>query len=163
MTFPKYGNRLAIRQAAEPATFQKVLVRLVLSGLLFGSFLWGGFTQAAELIANPSVPLKSVTLNEARALFYMRNSEWPDGSPITIFVLKDDNPFHRQFSKQKLRLFPYRLRRVWDRHLFSGAGRIPEVVENSREMINRVASTPGAVGYVDKESIDEGVQTIEIR
>lgn len=142
--------------------FQKCL-RLFVFGLILVCLLWGKAAEAVELIANPSISVKTLSINEARALFYMRSREWPDGVPVTIFVLEDDNPVHRQFSKQQLRLFPYRLRRVWDRHLFSGTGRVPEVVGNSREMIDWVASTPGAIGYVDKEYIDEGVQIIEIR
>jgi hypothetical protein len=153
-------NTILVVEPASP--FQKYL-RLFILGLILGCLLWGKTTEAVEFIANPSVSVKTLSLNKARAIFYMRGPEWSDGSPVTVIVLEDDNPLHRQFSKQNLHLFPYRLRRVWDRNLFSGTGPIPEVVKNSREMINRVASTPGAVGYADKESIDEGVQIIEIR
>lgn len=135
----------------------------VVLSLLIACSLWTGNSQAVELIAHPSVRSKTISTNEARSLFYMRNREWPDGTPVTVFVFKDEHPLHRQFSKQRLHLFPYRLRRVWDRHLFSGTGRIPEVVEDRAEMISRIASTPGAIGYAGKESIDEGVQIIEIR
>lgn len=131
---------------------------LFLAGLSMGQPV-----QAVELIAHPSLSERTLSKNKARALFYMRNRVWSDGSPVTIFVLNDDSALHRSFSKQRLGLFPYRLRRVWDRHLYSGTGRIPERVENSSEMIKRVASTPGAIGYADRESIDEGVQIIEIR
>jgi ABC-type phosphate transport system substrate-binding protein len=119
--------------------------------------------QAVELIAHPSLSERRLSQNEARALFYMRKHTWSDGLAVTIFVLNDDSDIHRNFSKQRLGLFPYRLRRVWDRHLYSGTGRIPEVVKNSREMVKRVASTPGAIGYAERESINEGVQIIEIR
>ncbi len=134
------------------------LFLLILAGLLTGKP-----AQAVELIAHPSISERTLSQNEARAFFYMRNRVWSDGLPVTIFVLNDDSDIHRNFSKQQLGLFPYRLRRVWDRHLYSGTGQIPIQVKNSSEMIKRVASTPGAIGYADKESIDEGVQIIEIR
>lgn len=149
----------------KPATcrYPQVDVCLFVCLLFFSCTLWGNVAQAMELIAHPSVTNKVVSVNEARSLFFMRKRAWSDDLPVTVFVLEDDSQFHRDFSKQRLRLFPYRLRRVWDRHLYSATGRIPKTVRNMTEMIKRISSTPGAIGYADKEFIDEGVQVIEIR
>ena len=42
-----------------------------------------------------------------------------------VFVLPDADPLHQEFAKRSLDLYPRQLRRVWDRHLFSGAAPFP--------------------------------------
>jgi ABC-type phosphate transport system substrate-binding protein len=67
---------------------------------------------------------------------------------VRVFVLPDADTLHRTFVKQTLELYPRQLRRVWDRHLFSGAGAVPVTVSSAEEMLQRVSETPGAVGYL---------------
>ena len=106
--------------------------------------------QAQTLIINPSVSLSCVDRNTARLLFTMRIQQWPNQAdiPVRVFVLADDNPVHREFTKTILGIFPYQLRHVWDRQLFSGTGQVPITLPNEQEMITSIAKTPGAIGYV---------------
>lgn len=103
---------------------------------------------AAEVIVSPS--LQSVTLDRSllRAVFTMRVREWPDGSPIRVFVLPDENPLSDLFYRERLGMYSYVLRRAWDRMVFTGTGLAPTVVQSEEEMRERVRSTPGAIGYV---------------
>jgi hypothetical protein len=107
--------------------------------------------------------MANMTRTEARLFFTMRLAQWPNRSPVTVFVLPDDDPLHSRFTKSLLGLFPYQLRRVWDRQVFSGTGQAPTTVANEREMIDRVASTPGALGYASSVPSDAGVRSIEVR
>lgn len=105
---------------------------------------------AAEIIVSPS--LKSVELDRGllRAVFTMRLRQWPDGSPIRVFVLPDDDPLSDLFYRERLGMYSYVLRRAWDRMVFTGTGFAPTVVQSEEEMMQRVRSTPGAIGYVRK-------------
>lgn len=104
-------------------------------------------------------PVEVITHNKAqvegpldrqmvRALFTLRLRQWPDGSPVRVFVLPDANPLHVEFCRNQLGTFPYVLRASWDRLVFTGTGIAPEIVANEKQMRERVASTPGAIGYV---------------
>jgi len=95
----------------------------------------------------------------------MRQTEWPDGSAIRVFVLEDKKNAHIVFCKDVLGMFPYQLRRVWDRQVFSGTGTAPILVESEQEMLQRVAETKGAIGYLivndkTKNSIESAVKII---
>nr|WP_298727913.1 hypothetical protein [uncultured Steroidobacter sp.] len=105
-----------------------------------------------EVIVSPS--LAEVTLDRSllRAVFTMRVREWPDGTPIRVFVLPDDNPLSDQFYREQLGMYSYVLRRAWDRMVFTGTGFAPTVVRSEAEMIERVRSTPGAIGFVRKRA-----------
>ncbi len=93
----------------------------------------------------------------------MRLQTWPDGTAIKVFVMPDDAPFHAVFSKEKLNVFPYQLRTAWDRLVFSGTGQAPETVTSQEEMLAKVASTPGAIGYLTKSRMDGRVNVLQIK
>jgi len=92
----------------------------------------------------------------------MRLREWPDGTPVRVFVLGDKHPLHERFCKQELGVLPHRLRRTWDRAVFAGVGQAPEQVSEVDEMIQRIATIPGAIGYLPEDRVDETVRKLTI-
>lgn len=138
------------------------MVRLVCAGTLV---LLAASVVRAEpvLIANRSVVASDVSLNTTRLMFSMQLGQWPDGTPVRVFVLPDDSEVHRLFSKDRLSLYPRQLRRTWDRQLYSGTGQAPEAAQDEEEMRRRVAETPGAIGYLSDGKIDDSIKVLTIR
>lgn len=99
------------------------------------------------LIVHPSVITKSIDVSVARAVFTRKLTRWFDGNSVRVFVLPDNHNVHRKFVKEKLGLFPYQLRQIWDRMVFSGIGEAPEVVETVEKMYQAIKANPGAIGY----------------
>jgi ABC-type phosphate transport system substrate-binding protein len=130
--------------------------------LVLALFLTAFRADAVEVIANRDVATRSLSLSQARAIFGMRQPQWPDGKAVRVFVLADLNPVHAAFCKENLNLFPYQLRQSWDRLVYSGIGQAPTEVGSEDEMIVQVASTPGAIGYVRKVIRNDPVITISI-
>ncbi|MEN8166934.1 MAG: hypothetical protein ABFR65_05575 [Pseudomonadota bacterium] len=118
--------------------------------------------SALEIVSNPSVKTDSLSLSSLRAIFSMRMTQWSDSTPIRVFVLGDKNPVHSEFSKTVLGVFPHQLRRAWNRQIFSGTAQAPIKVESEAEMRLKIESTPGAIGYLPKDQINEQVRSIEI-
>ncbi|CAE6496039.1 conserved hypothetical protein [Nitrosomonas nitrosa] len=119
-------------------------------------------SHSVEAIVHPAVNFQQLSRNSLRAIFGMRQRAWPDGSPIRVFVLPDDAQLHNRFAKEKLNIFPYQLRSAWDRLIFTGTGQAPFLVNSEEEMRARVASTPGAIGYLKRVNIDDSVQILNI-
>jgi len=118
----------------------------------------GAYAQV--LIVNPENSDIQLTRNSVRAIFAMRTPRWPNGSLIQVFVLEDKDPLHSSFCKEILGMFPYQLRRIWDRQVFSGTGISPITVKSVQEMREQVAQTPGAIGYIDSDLINDTVRQI---
>ena len=116
-----------------------------------------------EVVTNSNVTEKTLPKSSLRAIFGMRLHTWPDGTAIRVFVMPDDAPLHVAFSKEKLNVFPYQLRAAWDRLVFSGTGQAPDTVTSPEEMLARVVSTPGAIGYLIKSKTDGRVNVLEIK
>ncbi|WP_295447149.1 hypothetical protein [uncultured Thiodictyon sp.] len=130
-------------------------------GLVFA--LWPVTVSVQELIANQASPQSALTRNEARLYFTLRLQQWPNGRPIRVFVLPDDDPLHIAFVKNILGLFPYQLRSAWDRQVFSGTGQAPTKVASEAEMLQRIATIPDAIGYASAAANDPRIRTLEVR
>lgn len=120
-------------------------------------------TDHYEIVIHPDVSEKTISKSSLRAIFGMRLHAWPDGTAIRVFVMPDDAPLHINFSKEKLNVFPYQLRAAWDRLVFSGTGQAPHTVSSPEEMLAKVASTPGAIGYLTKPRMDGTVNVLQIK
>ncbi|WP_417549597.1 hypothetical protein [Methylophaga sp.] len=117
-------------------------------------------SKAETVIVNPTLVDLQLSKTTLRAIFAMRISQWPDGTPVNVFVLDDEHPLHIHFCKSLLGMLPYQLRRIWDQQAFSGTGIKPSRVNSEAEMRQRVANTPGAIGYISESEIDATVTSL---
>ena len=113
----------------------------------------GGRVDAAEgsktsLIFNADRAGFEPDRGSLRAMFTLRVTVWPDGEPVRVFVLPDQSPVHDLFCREQLGTYPYVLRTVWDRKIFTGVALAPIEVRSEGEMREKVLSTPGAIGYI---------------
>ncbi|MCX7195976.1 MAG: hypothetical protein NTV37_08895 [Proteobacteria bacterium] len=118
---------------------------------------------AMVAIAFPSTSDSVISRSSLRAIFGMRLNKWPADTPVRVFVMKDDAPEHDAFSKNILQVFPHQLRMAWDRQVFSGQGQYPEQVASIQEMLSKIASTPGAIGYIKINEVTNNVRILQIR
>ena len=153
--FPTAGRNPLDQPRGEVVWLRKLA--LILCLMLFSPWVMG-----VDIIANRSVEVSAITLASARSIFGMRQVKWPNGAPIKVFVLADNHPGHVAMCKERLNLFPYQLRQSWDRLVYSGMAQAPIEVANEEELIQKVAATPGAIGYVRKVKPNEAIKLISI-
>jgi len=112
------------------------------------------------LIANPSVAAVSLSRTNLFNIFLGPPAVWPDGIPVVPVdfsgsaALKDE--FYQRFLERSLA----QVRTVRARLIFSGSGFPPREVDSVAEMLQRVATTPGAIGYVPREQVNRSVREI---
>lgn len=117
-----------------------------------------------QVICNSRVPVNELSLSTLRATYSMRVRQWSDGTPIRVFVLPDRDDLHASFSKDVLHVYPYVLRDTWDRMVFTGTGHAPIEVANQQEMLQRVSTTPGAIGYVQNGKVpNEKIKVLQVQ
>lgn len=134
----------------------RVIVALLLASVLAAQ------AGASEVIVNAALSQDKVSRSLLRGIFGMRVRIWPDGTPVEVFVLDKDAPSHIDFCRQQLRMYPYQLEDSWSRLVYSGTGQSPTRVASLQEMRQRVAASPGAIGYLDQATIAESSEQIRI-
>lgn len=119
-----------------------------------------GLSQVA-VIVNKSVPLKSASATEIANIYQLKVRSWNDESRITVFNLKQDGKVKGAFYDY-IKLNPLNLRKLWLRLQFTGEATPPEAIESQDEMVQKVATTPGAIGFVKREIVNDDVKVIAI-
>ncbi len=104
-----------------------------------------------------------ISRNGLSAIFKMRLNKWNNGSAVIVYVLNDENPLHKKFSKLVLNVFPHQLRRAWNKAVFSGSGQAPRVLETKDDMVEKISNTPGAIGYLSPDDMNEQIKILKIR
>ncbi len=110
----------------------------------------GARAQSVEIIVNPGIQSVPLDRDLLRAIFTMRLRSWPNGPPVRVFVLPDNDPLSDRFYREQLGMYSYVLRSAWDRMVYTGTGLAPTIVHSEKEMRERVLATPGAIGYVSR-------------
>ena len=154
-------NKLSEEQA--PNNDCVSIARYIRHFLILCTLLISAHSNAADVIVNPHVSQSTISQNTLRAIFGMRLLQWPNGEPITVFVLPLKSHVHESFIKERLGVFPHQLERSWDLLVFSGTGQPPISVKSEKEMRQRIAETPGAIGYLSRKDFDENVRLLPIQ
>lgn len=123
-------------------------------------FTLAGSVAAAEaevaVIANPSVPVTHMTSTDLLDVYTGDVREWKDGAPVIVFDLKPRSAIKDAFYKF-LGKSSSRMKSIWMKNMLSGDGRPPQARETEEEILQTIASTPGAIGYVNRALVTEGV------
>lgn len=99
------------------------------------------------VIANTTNTTKYLNYNEIEDIFTLKNKRWSDGSPIRVFVLPRDNVKTRLFTLKYLNMTPNRYYDLIESRESVGKGNITTIVDSEYEILIKVITTPGSVGY----------------
>lgn len=120
-----------------------------------------GSTGDVLIIANKDVPENSVSMNEIKNIFTGKKTRWSNNEKIN-FVLTGSDETHRQFLQTYIRRTPQQFSRYWKKQVFTGKGRKPRGFNAEEDVIEYVAGTPGAIGYISTDSISNKVKVLGI-
>lgn len=133
-----------------------------MKGLLLAMLIVLFPLSAATVLVHDSVPLDSLSQAQLRNIFTLRQTQWPDGTAVRVIVLPDSASSHQRFSREQLRLFPYQLNMIWDKHSFSGTGNRPLQVPDANAMLQQLRTVPGAIGYLEQFDADPTIKEVRI-
>lgn len=113
------------------------------------------------IIGHPSIQLDALSTQQLRRIYLARQQFWPTGQKITVVMHKQLSSTHRDFCQGYLNVFPYQIERVWNQLVYSGQAEPPLFRETDSLVIETVARTPGAIGYINAvDSLPSSVQEI---
>ena len=119
-------------------------------------------THAVEVITHRGLDVDALSTTQLRRIYSMRQSVWPSGEAIVVYVLPSEHQVHKVFSREVLKIFPYQLDRIWNKLVFSGVGKKPIVVDSPEALLEAVKSTPGAIGYAPILDSQESISVVKI-
>ena len=114
------------------------------------------------IIANQNVSETTVTTKDLQEIFLGKRVQWKDSSAIHPVTVKDSK-FHKAFLRHYVNRSSAKWNAHWKRMVFTGNGTPPKQFATQQELLDYVANTAGAIGYIDSETPVEKVAIIEVQ
>jgi len=110
------------------------------------------------VVVNKSVGVSSLSASELQDIYTLSTKDWKSGGKIVPFDIKVDavkDKFYGYLGKSSPDL-----KKIWMRVQLSGEGKAPEPLGSDDEVVERVASTPGAIGFVSADKVKGNVKVV---
>lgn len=116
----------------------------------------------AELavIANKSVSVSSITLEQAADIFLSKLDVLEDGTQLIPIDQKDSQASRDEFYSKVLKKDSAQLNAYWSRMVFSGEGQPPKKMADDTEVMALVRANPNVIGYVDAAAVNGSVKVL---
>lgn len=122
------------------------------------------------LVAAPALAEVSVIVNPANTaemsqdeigrIFLGKMRTYASGEPVSPVSLAEGHPVQAEFTSSVLGRSDSQLKAYWSKLIFTGKGNPPPEVASVEEMLQKVASEPGAIGYVPSDAVTGQVREI---
>jgi ABC-type phosphate transport system substrate-binding protein len=98
--------------------------------------------------------------NEQLERVYLRKTRfWSDGTRVTPVNLPAAHPLRLAFSRLVLRTLPEEQETYWNEQYFHGVTP-PFVLDSEEAVVQFVATTPGAIGYVSETAVTSSLRVL---
>ena len=126
--------------------------------------LWGGgaFAEVVPVVSAKS-PANALSKNQLVDIFLGKASRFPDGTPAVPIDLAEGSSTRDEFYARYAGKSPAQLTAHWSKIIFTGRGQPPREVATGAELKKRLATIPGAIGYLDQDQVDASVQVIPLQ
>jgi ABC-type phosphate transport system substrate-binding protein len=116
------------------------------------------YAQVA-VIAHKSVSESSINNSKLADIYSLKAKSWSNGSAIVRVTLKSDDGTSAKFFGAIGKSLAD-MKKVWMKLQLTGEGQAPEAMGSEDEVVNKVASTPGAIGYVSAGKVNDKVKVL---
>jgi ABC-type phosphate transport system substrate-binding protein len=114
------------------------------------------------IIANPSIAAADVSKEDLRDVFIGAASSFKGASQVTP-VLQKQGPVNQDFLGLYVGKSDSAYRASWRSILFSGQGVMPKTLDSDSAVVEYVAHTAGAIGYIGRATPHDGVKILAVR
>jgi ABC-type phosphate transport system substrate-binding protein len=117
--------------------------------------------QDVTLVVNKNTQISEISAADLRAIYMGTKTRFSDGSHAVPVTLKG-GPAHEVFLRNYLAERPDEFRAQWRKAVFTGQGAMPRAFDSESALIEFVAATSGALGYVSHVSANDNVKLLTI-
>jgi ABC-type phosphate transport system substrate-binding protein len=127
---------------------RRFLAIALAAGMLLAGSAGAASAEGLLIIANPSVGIaSSLSLNQIAAIYLLRVTTWPDGTPIVPVNREAGSEIRTEFTSAVLRQDDASLATYWNQMHFMG--KLPPLVQESEQaMLAFIRKVPGSIGYI---------------
>ena len=120
--------------------------------------------QAADVayIVNAQSTETSLSAEDLKSVLLGNKIKWDGGGVIKLAVLTA-GPVHDQVMQERAQRSADQFDKYWKKLVFTGKGVLPVQAADDAAVLDYVAKTPGALGYVAAASVTAQVKVLTIK
>jgi len=141
-----------------------ITIKFVVTAVIITCFLASGSIRlhAADsapitVIVSSDSSVTNISDRQLRRLFLGKSIKLPNGNRA---VLATYTPAMSRFNKQALKRTNAQVSSAWSRLKFSGRTLEPKIFDNPAQLMDFIASTPNAIGYISSNQLSNRVRAI---
>ena len=135
----------------------------ILAAAALGLFLGAAHAHAqVAIIANNSVATSEISRADLHDIFTGASSSIKGSGEVSPVLLKASSA-HEEFLNKYIGKSDAAFRAEWRSLLFSGQSTMPKTFDSDAEVVDYVARTRGAIGYIASSSPHSGVKALAVR
>lgn len=127
---------------------------------LFGLLLPLATPADPVVIAHATSGTERLSREEIANIFLGRFRQYPSGQSAVPVDMPGGHPAKASFYRLLVSKEPAEINSYWARLVFSGRTVPPRVVSSTEEMLQVVATVPGAIGYLPRPPTDHRVRVV---
>lgn len=118
------------------------------------------FAEDMVIICNKGVPANSLTKDDVERIYLGQKNLWDGGAKIEPAMLQNESTeaFLTTYVGKNSATFT----NYWKKMLFSGKGSGPKQFTKPKEVVDFVASTQGAIGFVPAGTNSDAVKIVPV-
>lgn len=104
--------------------------------------------------------LVALSSNQICDLFTGKSTQLSTGTPVVLIDQAELNPLREEFYFKIAHKSAAQIKANWAKLYFTGRGIPPREANNSEHVKKMLATIPGAIGYIERSSLDDSVKII---
>jgi len=130
--------------------------------LLFAGLVANSQEMQLSAIGNQKGSPSAMNFSELKSVFKGEQQRWPDGTKISIALMKTNNPVGQTICKKIYDMSGDEMNKFWLALVFQGKVSAPNFFNSVNELENFVAQNPGAIGIVNEPANTSTIKTLII-
>jgi ABC-type phosphate transport system substrate-binding protein len=116
----------------------------------------------ADVVAVVSAksPITALSKSQVADLFIGKVSRFPNGLQAFPVDQAEGSSLRDEFYGKVVGITAAQLKAYWSKIIFTGRGQPPPTVSNTIEMKKRIRDNPAAIGYIEKDMVDDSVRVV---
>jgi ABC-type phosphate transport system substrate-binding protein len=131
----------------------------ILIGLALGLMSSASMADVVVVVSTKS-PVGTLSKAQVEDLFLGKTIRFPDGAIAVAIDQAEGSAVRDEFYDKFFGKSAAQIKAYWSKIIFTGRGQPPQSVSNAIEMMKRISADPAAIGYIDRNMMNDSVRAV---
>jgi ABC-type phosphate transport system substrate-binding protein len=112
------------------------------------------------VVVSAKSPVGALSKAQVEDIFLGRTIRFPDGALVVAIDQPEGSAIRNEFYDKVVGKTAAQIKAYWSKIIFTGRGQPPPSVSNTVEMMKRISANPAAIGYIDRDMMNDSVRAV---